>query len=292
MPRRSSRPPSAPSGSGRVSETAVPLALHTHTRLAGGAPALGAGVSLLLVDEAHAFRNPATRRYAALADLAAGRRVALLTATPFNNSPADLSALIQLFAGRDRFREFGVSDLPSALGATDQASATLALAAISVCRSRRLVRERFPSLRAAFPVRRLLPAVEYDLDAVYAGALDRMLAALGQVAESAPDLERGAALLQLALLRRLESSRFALARSLRRHRDYLIEWTAAAAAGRRLRRRDFHVLFPRRDSDDTQLSLLPLLLGTLGAAPPARGGRSPRRARPGAEHRGDRHRDG
>jgi hypothetical protein len=249
-------------------ETGISLVLHAHTRLARGAPALGARVSLLLVDEAHAFRNPATRRYATLADLAAGRRVALLTATPFNNSPADLAALIQLFAGRDRFRELGVSDLPAALAAADQTGAALALAAISVCRSRRLVQGRFPGLRTSFPERRLLPAVEYDLDAVYGGALDALLAALGHVAETAPDLERGVTLLHLALLRRLESSRAALARSLRRHRDYLTEWSAAAAAGRRLRRRDFHALFPRQDSDDTQLSLLPLLLGAPGAAPP------------------------
>jgi len=253
----------------RVSrETGVPLALHTHTRLARGAPVLGDRVSLLLVDEAHAFRNPATRRYGTLADLAAGRRVALLTATPFNNSPADLAALIQLFAGRDRFREFGVSDLPAALAAADHAGAALALAAISVCRSRRLVQERFPDLRTSFPVRRLLPAVEYDLEATYAGALDSLLAALGEVAETAPDLERGAALLHLALLRRLESSRAALARSLRRHRDYLAEWSAAAEAGRRLTRREFQALFPRHDGDDTQLSLLPLLLGAPDTAPP------------------------
>ena len=248
-------------------ETGISLAIHTHTRLARGAPVLGTQVSLLLVDEAHAFRNPATRRYATLADLAAGRRVALLTATPFNNSPADLAALVQLFSGRDRFREFGVSDLPGALAAVDHSSAALALAAISVCRSRRLVQERFPCLRTSFPVRRLLPAVEYDLESVYAGALEPLLAALGHIAETAPDIARGAALLHLALLRRLESSRAALVRSLRRHRDYLAEWSAAAAAGRRLTRRDFRALFPRHDGDDTQLSLLPLLLGAPDATP-------------------------
>lgn len=249
-------------------KTGVPIAIHTHTRLASGAPVLGTGVSLLLVDEAHAFRNPATRRYATLADLAAGRRVALLTATPFNNSPADLAALVQLFSGRDRFREFGVSDLPGALAAVDQTSAALALAAISVCRSRRLVQERFPGLRTSFPVRRLLPAVEYDLEAVYGGALEPLLAALRHIAETAPDIERGAALVHLALLRRLESSRAALVRSLRRHRDYLAEWSDAAAAGRHLTRREFRALFPRHDGDDTQLSLLPLLLGAHDATPP------------------------
>jgi superfamily II DNA or RNA helicase len=249
-------------------QTGVSLAVHTHTRLAFGAPVLDDRVTLLLVDEAHAFRNPATRRYARLADLSAGRRLALLSATPFNNSPADLVALVKLFSGRDRFREFGVADLPYALASANQTTAALALSAISVCRSRRLVQERFPSLRRSFPVRRLLAAVEYDLESVYGGALEALLEALGQLAEPAPGIERGAALLHLALLRRLESSRSALVRSLRRHRDYLAEWSAAASAGRRITRREFRALFPRHDGDDTQLSLLPLLLGAPDATPP------------------------
>src|SRR5262245_14861961 len=37
---------------------------------------------LLVVDEAHAFRNPRTQRYAALARRSAGARVMLVTATP------------------------------------------------------------------------------------------------------------------------------------------------------------------------------------------------------------------
>ncbi len=245
------------------------LPLYTHTRLARSTPALPPGISLLLVDEAHAFRNAATRRYAALADLAAGRRVVLLTATPFNNSPADLAALLQLFCGRDRFRELGVADLREALhGAGGPAGAGLALSAISVCRSRRLVRERFPDLDTAFPHRRLAAPVAYDLLRVYAGRLDPLLRALGQLAASAPDLAGGAALFHLALLRRLESSRAALVRSLRRHHEFLLAWSDAAASGRRLTRRDFTALFPRHDGDETQLSLLELLLGEAGAAVP------------------------
>ncbi|HXY19721.1 MAG TPA: DEAD/DEAH box helicase [Gemmatimonadales bacterium] len=243
--------------------TQVPLL--SHTRLARGAPVLDDRVSLLLVDEAHAFRNPATRRYEVLSDLAAGRRVALLTATPFNNSPADLTALVQLFSGRDRYREFGVADLPAALAARDRRAA-LALAALSVCRSRRLVQERFPALRASFPSRRLTPVAEYDLSTAYGGALEPLLSALARVAQTAPDLSRGAALLHLALLRRLESSRTALRRSLRRHREFVTQWSEATAAGRRISRRGFGAMFPRHDEDDTQLSLLPYLVGETQAA--------------------------
>src|SRR5207247_1311895 len=45
---------------------------------------------LLVVDEAHRFRNPDTRRYRALAKLVVGARVLLVTATPVHNRLADL----------------------------------------------------------------------------------------------------------------------------------------------------------------------------------------------------------
>jgi superfamily II DNA or RNA helicase len=54
---------------------------------------------LVVVDEAHHARNPATNRYFALAALARGSRVLLLSATPIHNRRADLVALLSLFMG-------------------------------------------------------------------------------------------------------------------------------------------------------------------------------------------------
>jgi superfamily II DNA or RNA helicase len=54
---------------------------------------------LIVVDEAHHFRTPATRRYQAVASLARRARVLLLSATPLQNSRGDLLALLGLFAG-------------------------------------------------------------------------------------------------------------------------------------------------------------------------------------------------
>ena len=54
---------------------------------------------LVIVDEAHHARNPATARYRALARLCAGARVLLLSATPVHNSRRDLAALLALFLG-------------------------------------------------------------------------------------------------------------------------------------------------------------------------------------------------
>jgi hypothetical protein len=54
---------------------------------------------LVVVDEAHHARNPATNRYFALASLTRGARVLLLSATPIHNRRADLVALLSLFLG-------------------------------------------------------------------------------------------------------------------------------------------------------------------------------------------------
>lgn len=52
---------------------------------------------VVIVDEAHNFRNQDTSRYDALADICRGKQVILLTATPFNNTPADIFSLLKLF---------------------------------------------------------------------------------------------------------------------------------------------------------------------------------------------------
>lgn len=52
---------------------------------------------MVVVDEAHNFRNETTQDYANLANICFGREVVLLTATPFNNKPSDLLALLKLF---------------------------------------------------------------------------------------------------------------------------------------------------------------------------------------------------
>lgn len=54
---------------------------------------------LVIVDEAHHFRNPATRRYRRLAQLTAAASTLLLSATPIHNNPDDLTALLALFLG-------------------------------------------------------------------------------------------------------------------------------------------------------------------------------------------------
>jgi len=55
------------------------------------------GYEVVIVDEAHKFRNQDTADYEALTEICRGKKVILLTATPFNNSPADIFSLLKLF---------------------------------------------------------------------------------------------------------------------------------------------------------------------------------------------------
>ena len=52
---------------------------------------------LIIVDEAHRYRNEYTLDYSLLHDLCMGNKVMLLTATPFNNRPEDIYAMLKLF---------------------------------------------------------------------------------------------------------------------------------------------------------------------------------------------------
>lgn len=52
---------------------------------------------LIIVDEAHRYKNEFTRDYSTLHELCMGNKVVLLTATPYNNRPEDIYSMIKLF---------------------------------------------------------------------------------------------------------------------------------------------------------------------------------------------------
>ncbi len=54
-------------------------------------------IEVIVVDEAHRFRNEDTQSYEYLRNICRGKIVILLTATPFNNRPSDIFALLKLF---------------------------------------------------------------------------------------------------------------------------------------------------------------------------------------------------
>lgn len=52
---------------------------------------------LIIIDEAHRYRNEYTKDYADLHNLCSDNKVLLLTATPFNNRPDDIYSMLKLF---------------------------------------------------------------------------------------------------------------------------------------------------------------------------------------------------
>ena len=51
----------------------------------------------IIIDEAHRFRTETTITYEKLAEICRGKRVVLVTATPYNNTPNDILSLLKLF---------------------------------------------------------------------------------------------------------------------------------------------------------------------------------------------------
>jgi superfamily II DNA or RNA helicase len=51
----------------------------------------------IIIDEAHRFRTEITISYEKLAEICRGKRVILVTATPYNNTPRDILSLLKLF---------------------------------------------------------------------------------------------------------------------------------------------------------------------------------------------------
>ncbi len=54
-------------------------------------------IDVVIIDEAHRFRNQDTKDYELLKNICRNKIIILLTATPFNNRPADIFSLLGLF---------------------------------------------------------------------------------------------------------------------------------------------------------------------------------------------------
>jgi superfamily II DNA or RNA helicase len=187
---------------------------------------------IVVVDEAHAFRNPHTQRYAALARRTAGARVLLVTATPVCNGADDLEALLRLIARDDLLAAAGVPSIDSAFALRDREQLAEIVAALVVRRDRAVLP---PDLQFGDLERRVVRHPVLD-----ARAIDTLEFPL--VGE--------AALLRRFLWRRLESSEAALIESLRRQRRFYERALAAIAAGRTLPKRDYRQAFAHEEDRD------------------------------------------
>lgn len=154
--------------------------------------------AMVVIDEAHAFRNPDTRRAGVLRRLLAGsppKQLVVLTATPVNNSLWDLYYLLSYFVKNDAaFASAGIRSLRDHFAeamATDPDDLSPQrlfdiLDAVAVRRTRHFVKRYYPNdkirmdgieIPITFP-KPIVHKVDYDLDDVLPGFFDRFAHAL------------------------------------------------------------------------------------------------------------------
>ncbi len=193
----------------------VPLRLISHEAVSRGQLPDG-NATLALVDESHRFRNPATRRYANLAQWLIGRRALLLTGTPVVNRLDDLAHQLLLTVRDDSLRVRGLISILESLRA---GVAHPALGELVLSRPRPA---DTPGLHSR------------DLPHQSAPEENALMTDLRRLRLSR---EPGtAALIRLMLLRALASSPAALAGALDRYLALLDQAGAAAGSGRRVSR--------------------------------------------------------
>ena len=216
---------------------------------------------LVVIDEAHAYRNVDNTWYAALDRLMGGtpKKLLLLTATPVNNSLWDLHNLFLLFGRHDSafsseplripsLRKFFAEAGASKTERLSEAKLFPLIDALTVRRDRAFIEERYPNERFTDGTRVSFPKPElherrYDLDGAHPGivravynAIDSLTMAryrptayrLDRQAGSASE-EALAGLLQSQLLKRFESSWFAALKTVQRMRtsnDVLLQVVA------------------------------------------------------------------
>lgn len=111
------------------------LRVYNHTDLLRGGDytrkmdSLARNADVLVIDEAHHFRNRAAKTYRKLYEIAKGKTLYLFTATPINNSLLDLQHLVELFTQRqaDYFKNapLGIHSLPGHFRQLENAVAKL-----------------------------------------------------------------------------------------------------------------------------------------------------------------------
>ena len=154
--------------------------------------------AMVVIDEAHNLRNPGTQRAEALRRLMSGsppKKLALLTATPVNNSLWDLYYQLGYFLHNDAvFAELGIRSMREhfhramALDPDDLSPEHLfdVLDAVAVRRTRSFVKRFYPhdtvriggkETTITFPTPRV-HKIDYELDSVLPGFFDRFQHAL------------------------------------------------------------------------------------------------------------------
>ena len=196
--------------------------------------------AMVVIDEAHAYRNPDTLRAGVLRGLLAGsppKDVVMLTATPVNNSLWDLYYLLSYFVKNDAaFADSGVRSMRDhfaqamALDPDDLSPDRLfdVLDDVAVRRTRHFVKRYYPNdtitmdgiqVQITFP-KPIVRKVEYDLDEVLPGFFERFAHALDCDTSTCDD-HPGAQGEPTLTLARYAPSRYLLSGELESHEQQL-----------------------------------------------------------------------
>ncbi len=157
---------------------------------------------VIIIDEAHHFRNPSSNRGKLLMDLAKDKKIYLLTATPINNSLDDIYHLINYFAQNDRshFSDIGVhnfrayfrdierqfesegAEIAEQAEEGDLLRQDPLLKQVLIQRSRKYIKdvELESGEHILFPARVIEPTVDYSLRRVYRTLYDELQNAFDQ----------------------------------------------------------------------------------------------------------------
>ena len=155
---------------------------------------------VIIIDEAHHFRNPSSNRGRLLMELAKEKKLYLLTATPINNSLDDIHHLINYFGQnrRNHFAKIGVHDfrrhfrnierklegeeteeIAELIEEDDLLRRDPILKQVLIQRSRKYIKEAemASGTDILFPKRVIEPTIDYSLRRVYRTLYDELQAA-------------------------------------------------------------------------------------------------------------------
>lgn len=203
---------------------------------------------VVIVDEAHRFRNPATRRYEHLRELIGSRLVLFVSATPVQNTRNDLIGLLRLALPDHAIAGSTPDESRDALGRLDRDDELFAAIVETwvVCRTAAEARR----WNASFPVRwgpglSVPERSNIRHTTIVASTVPSEVAAeVAGVAEFVSVFaEESVALLRTTLLRRLASSPEGASETLWRMENFLERLREARAVGSGISRAEFLAVF-------------------------------------------------
>ena len=237
--------------------------LKSHASVAQGKVYPASQYELIVVDEAHAFIRPETRRHRALAQLALESPVVLLSATPFGIGASDLLHLLRIFIPHGAMRPILGIELETWLEQA-QSDWPFFLRRVVVRRSRAFLKRHWPAglsiqhgqgeTLLTFPKCEPVQLSYTPASGAELGALVRGIESL-----SGERLGMPSGFLRTMLLLRLESSTAAFERSLGRLEGFLRRQLEASRSGKRLSRQSWRKLFGGVMADHDRQQVFPFV---------------------------------